>query len=94
MNSKHKLNTFLLLLKLLSSNEIIFLTKSSRQVTSNLPPKKFLGIFGKGFQKRLKWVAMQSIVLLLNFIQVEYSRRIQIRQANKRHAEVPPFPLL
>jgi hypothetical protein len=42
----------------------------------------------------LSWILTQSAVFLANFIQVEYGRRMLIRNANKRHAEVPPFPLI
>ena len=56
-----------------------------------IPLRNYLG---EKTKKRMKWVVMQSIVLALNFAQNEVSRRSAVYLIDKRHAEVPPFPLL
>eukprot|EP01032_Pedospumella_encystans_P011768 gene11768-13661_t len=43
---------------------------------------------------RSKWVLAQVLMLALNFGQYELHRRLSIRAAEKRLAEVPEFPLL
>ena len=53
-----------------------------------------MGFIGERTARRLQWVGMQALVLLLNFVQNEVSRRNNIHAVNKRHAEVPPFPLM
>lgn len=56
--------------------------------------KGLFNFLGAKMKKRLKWVAMQSVVLLVNYFQNELSRRYSIHLVDKRHAEVPTFPLL
>ena len=43
---------------------------------------------------RLKWLASQALLLLVNVLQNEWHRRATRRAAEKRLAEVPEFPLL
>ena len=45
-------------------------------------------------RKRVKWLAAQLILFTLNFLQNEIHRKSSYYAANKRLAEVPPFPML
>ena len=63
--------------------------------TLKIPGSGHIATFlGKKSRKRLKWVFMQSLVLLFNFAQNEITRRTAIRMIEKKLAEVPEFPLL
>ena len=44
--------------------------------------------------QRFKWILVQSLLFTINYIQNEISRRNAIYSVNKRHAQVPFFPLL
>ncbi len=45
-------------------------------------------------RKRVKWLAAQLILFTLNFVQNEIHRKSSYYAANKRLAEIPPFPML
>ena len=60
-----------------------------------VPGSEFVtNFFGSKPRKRLKWVFMQSLVLLFNFAQNEITRRTAVRNIEKKLAEVPEFPMM
>ena len=60
-----------------------------------VPGSGFVADFlGSKSRKRLKWVFMQSLVLLFNYVQNEITRRTAIRTIEKKLAEIPEFPSL
>ena len=46
------------------------------------------------WRRRLRWVGSKVALLALNMAQFEWARRQSVRNAEKRLAEVPEFPLL
>lgn len=63
--------------------------------TIRIPGSKFIADFlGSKSRKRLKWLFMQSLLLLFNYAQNEITRRTAIRMIEKKLAEIPEFPSL
>jgi hypothetical protein len=73
----------------------LFDIKSFKEFSPQKVPKENKSWFlNDKMIKRFKWILMQSFLFAINYIQNEISRRNAIHTVNKRHAQVPFFPLL